>query len=197
MNMKKMFVPVCLFMLVAGSAHAQTEPMGGLGFRSTGLSTGVLGVTASPTIGIRQWFSPQFGGDVAVGFVSFSQEFNGTETDQATGFAFDLGLPISLKSWDRVNFILRPGFAYGTSTVEDKTAPVPPNEIKATVWAVSGEFEVEWMLAEKVSISAAHGIAYNSVKLEDNDSPAATLETKGFGTIGSNFTQLGFHVYLW
>ena len=197
MNARKMVATACLCMLVAGSAVAQDDTMGGLGFRSAGLSTGPLGFTATPTIGIRQWFTPQMGGDVAVGFVSFSQDLNGTTTDEATGFAFDLGLPISLRKWDRVNFILRPGFAFGTATVEDRTSPTPPNEVKATVWAASGEFEVEWMVADRVSISAAHGIAYSSLKLEDNDTPAATLETTGFSTTGSNFMQLGFHVYLW
>ena len=196
MNMKKMVVPVCLFMLIAGSAHAQNDPMGGIGFRSSGLSTG-LGLSLSPTLGIRQWFSSQIGGDLGIGFVSISDELNGTTTDETTGFAFDVGLPISLKTWDRVNFILRPGFAYATAKTEDRTLPTPPNEIKATVYSISGELEVEWMLAERVSISAATGIAYNSVKFEDNDTPAAEIETKGFGTIGSNFTQLGFHVYLW
>ena len=197
MNMKKMLVPVCLFMLVAGSVHAQTDPMGGIGFRSSGLGTGPLGLTLTPTLGIRQWFTGMVGGDVGVGFLSVSDDLNGTTTDETTGFAFDVGLPISLKSWDRANFIFRPGFAYGTATIEDRTTPTPPNEIKATVYSVSGELELEWMIVDRVSISAATGIAYNSLKLENNDTPAATLESKGFGTIGTNFTQLGFHVYLW
>lgn len=196
MNMKKMLVPVCLFMLVAGSAHAQTDPMGGIGFRSSSLGTGPLGVTLTPTLGIRQWFTGQIGGDIGVGFLSVSDELDGTTTDETTGFAFDVGLPISLRSWDRVNFIIRPGFAYGTTTAEDQSL-TPPFEVKATVYSVSGELEVEWMLADRVSISAATGIAYNSLKLEITDTPPVTFERKGFGTIGTNFTQLGFHVYLW
>ena len=194
MNMKKMLVPVCLFMLVSGSAHAQmTEPMGGIGFRSSALS-GALGLSLTPTLGIRQWFTGLIGGDVGVGFLSLKDEINGTTTEETTGFAFDVGLPISLKTWDRVNFILRPGFAYATATLEDLTLPI---EFKATVYSVSGELEAEWMLAERLSVSAATGIAYNSLKIEDNDVPANTFESKGFNTIGTNFTQLGFHVYLW
>lgn len=194
--MKKIAL-ACLLMIVAASAHAE-GPMGGFGFRSGGaLNTGPVGISASPTVGIRHWFTSQMGGDIAVGFTTASQEINGTKTDEGTGFAFDLGLPISMKSWDKVNVIFRPGFAFTNATLKDKTSPTPPNELKATVYAVSGELEVEWMLAEKVSISAAHGIAYSSGTLKDNDTPENEAKLTGFNTIGQNFTQLGFHVYLW
>ena len=53
------------------------------------------------------------------------------------------------------------------------------------------------MIAERLSISAAHGVAWSSFKLEDNDSPANELTITGFSTVGDNFTTLGFHVYLW
>ncbi len=195
--MKKILTLSSLLLTVAVAAHAQ-DPMGGLGFRSgPTVSTATLGFSASPTIGVRQWFTGQFGGDLAVGFASITAENNGIKTDEGTGFAFDLGLPISLKSWDKVNFIFRPGFTFVSATLKDKTSPTPPNELKGTGLSVSGELEVEWMLADKVSISAAHGIAYNSLKLEDNDSPAGELKLNGFNSTGENFTQLGFHVYLW
>jgi hypothetical protein len=197
MKLKKMLVLACLFTIVAVSAHAQ-ETKGGFGFRSgAALNTGPIGFSASPTVGIRHWFTSQMGGDIAVGFATVSVDNNGTTTDEGSGFAFDLGLPISLKSWDKVNFIFRPGFAYQSATLKDKTSPTPPNELKANVYAATGELEVEWMLAENVSISAAHGIAYSSSKLEDNDTPTNELKITGFNTIGANFTQLGFHVYLW
>ncbi len=197
--MKKKLALACLFMVVAGSAFAQeTASMGGLGFRSgAALNTGPVGISASPTVGIRHWFSGQMGGDLAVGFATASVENNGTKTDEGSGFAFDLGLPISMKSWEKVNVIFRPGFTFQSATLKDKTAPTPPNELKATVYSVSGEIEVEWMLADKVSISAAHGIAYGNTTIKDNDTPENELKINGFNTIGQNFTQLGFHVYLW
>jgi hypothetical protein len=49
------------------------------------------------------------------------------------------------------------------------------------------------MVADNVSISAAHGIAYNSMK--DDGTPE--IKFTSIGTTGSNFTQLGFTVYLW
>ena len=184
--MKKILAMASLLTVLAASAHAQ-DPMGGLGFRNSG----------GATVGLRQWFSEKMGVDAGIGFATLNAEINGTKVQENTGFAFDLGLPISLKSWDKVNFIFRPGFGFETTTLKDKTTPIPPNEDKFTQYAVSGELEVEWMIAEKVSISAAHGIAYNSLTIEDNDSPVNEQKITGFNTTGSNFTQLGFHIYLW
>ena len=194
--MKKL-VYACLLMIVAASAHAEGT-MGGFGFRSgVPFNTNVVQVSAAPTIGIRHWFTPTMGVDLAVGFASVSVENNGTKTDEGSAFAFDAGLPISMKSWDKVNVIFRPGVEFESAKLTDKTTSAPGNEIKATIFAVSGELEVEYMIADKLSISAAHGIAYSNTKLEDNSSPANELKVNGFNTIGNNFTTLGFHVYLW
>jgi outer membrane protein with beta-barrel domain len=203
--MKKLLVTAMAVALLLGSvaAHAQ-EKMGGLGFRTLngpgiGLPNSGVSVGASPTIGIRQWFTPQFGVDLAVGFTSLKVEAGPPTTDTAegTGFAFDVGVPYSLKTWDKVNFIFRPGFLYGKATAKDKLALLPPNEDTVTLLSVSGELEVEYMVAEKLSISAAHGIAYSSLKLRNNDTPESEDNLTGFGTTGDNFTHLGFHVYLW
>lgn len=196
--MKKIVLMTSILMTLAAAAYAQ-DPMGGLGFRSgQALNTGPdVGFSAAPTVGVRQWFTSQVGVDAAIGFTTISAEANGTKTDEGTGFSADLGIPISLKSWEKVNFIFRPGFTFTNATLKDKTSPTPPNELKATIFAVSGELEVEYMLAEKVSVSAAHGIAFSSLKVEDNDSPVNELKVTGFSTTGGSFTQLGFHVYLW
>lgn len=195
--MKKLIAITAVLMTFAGAAFAQA-PMGGLGFRSgQALNTGSVGLEATPTVGIRHWFSPKMGVDGAIGFSTLSLENNGTTTDEGSGFSFDLGLPISLRSWDKVNFILRPGFAWTSATAKDKTIPTPPNELTANVYAYSAELEVEWMLAERLSVSAAQGISFVNGKIEDNDSPASEAKFSGFNTTGSSFTQIGFHVYLW
>ena len=189
--------------LLAGAAHA--EVMGGIGFRS---STATLSAPvpsssfsfdASPTIGIRHWISERMGLDGAIGFASMTAEAGPPTTDiaEGSGFTFDLGVPISAKKWDEVNVIVRPGFAYATATLKDKTVATPPNEDTGTAMSYSLEIEVEWMVAERLSISGSHGIAYRTFKLEDNDSPANELKASGFSTTGDNFTSLGFHVYLW
>lgn len=202
--MKRIVFAAVAVTVLAMPAHAEGT-MGGLGFRSAAagvaapLAPGLLTFETTPTIGIRHWLSERAGFDGAFGFTSLAVEAGPPTADvaDATGFAFDVGVPISAKKWEKVNVIVRPGFSYGTATIKDKTSPTPPNENKATVMAVSGELEVEWMVAERLSISASHGIAYRSFKLEDNDSPATEVKVTGFETTGNNFTTLGFHVYIW
>lgn len=202
--MKKVVLLTIAMLTLAAVAQAEA-PKGGLGFRS--LSLGATGqlvnsnvtFTATPAIGIRHWVSEDVGFDLALGFTSVSAK-GGTPTvegDEGSGIAFDLGVPIALKKWDRVTFMVRPGFTYGTATAKDKLSPLPPNEFETKVASFAGEFEVEWMVAERLGISAAHGIAYRSIKFEDNDAPPSKTEVTGFETTGANFTSLGFHVYLW
>lgn len=190
-------------LLAPVAAHAQ-DTMGGLGFRTLNDPAGpvagtIFGFSTSPAIGIRQWFGPRLGLDLGVGFSTFSVEQGPptTTTDEGTGFVLDVGLPYAAKKWDKVSFIVRPGFQYSRATTEDKQDPTPPNKLTFTAFAVSGELEVEYMFVDKVSISAAHGIAYRSVKINDNDTPENESTLSGFNTGGQNFTQLGFHVYLW
>jgi hypothetical protein len=200
-TVKKLLIAAAAVTLLLGpaAAHAQ-ETMGGLGFRTLdGPSFPGTSISASPAIGFRQWFTPRMGLDVAVGITTISVESGPplTTTDEGTGFVFDVGVPFSAKKWDKVNFIFRPGVQYGRSKLEDKTALAPPNEVTSTLLSVSGELEVEYMFVDKVSISASHGIAYNSLKSHDNDTPENEFNITGFDTRGDNFTQLGFHVYLW
>ncbi len=190
--MKRMVMMAFAALLAAPVVHAD-GPMGGLGFRS------LSGGGATPSIGVRHWLNERAGFDAGIGFLTASNE-SGTPlvtTDEATGFSFDVGVPISARRWEKVNVLVRPGFVYGTATTKVKALPTPPNEFKQTLVSVSGEIEVELMLAEKVSISAAHGVAYQRFKFKDNDSPANETRGSAFRTIGSNFTSLGFHVYLW
>lgn len=193
--MKKHLIAAMAATLLLGAvaAHAQ-DNMGGLGFRTLSSPAGV-----APALGIRQWFGPQLGMDLAVGFTTGSTEQGPptVTTTEASGIVFDGGLPWSVKKWDRVNFIVRPGFQYARTTQENKQNPIPPNKVTLTGFAVTGELEVEYMFVDKVSISASHGVAYRSIKLHDNDTPENEQKFTEFETVGSNFTQLGLHVYLW
>ena len=187
--------------LLATAVHA--EGKGGIGFRSPGVSVastaGPTSFSASPTLGIRHWLNERAGLDAAFGFATISADAGPptTQVAEGSGFTFDIGVPISAKKWDKVNLIVRPGFLYSTVTFKDTADPTPPNEDTGTLMAFLGEIEVEWMAAEWLGISAAHGIAYSTTKLEDNASPANELKTSGFLTTGDNFMSLGFHVYLW
>lgn len=186
-----------IVLLGSTSARAADENTGGLGFHvGSSPFAGIPispGPSATPTLGIRQWFSKVAGVDLGFGFNIFDS-IQGTQKETWTGFAFDAGLPLVAKEWQRVNFIVRPGVQFGRLRDEDKT--VPPT--LTTNWkfvGVTGEFEVEWMVADKVSLSASQGLSWRTLKSE-----AATAPEQKFtsvGTTGSNFTELGFHVYLW
>ena len=168
-------------MLVMGAASAHAEGVkGGLGFHNV-----------EAPIGIRHWVSEKMAVDLGIGF---SSEDQGSES--ITGFTIDAGLPISMKKWDKVNFILRPGIMYNT---EDQFADGDGDPLTAdtkekfNTFGVSGEFEVEVELAENFTVSAAHGIGFSSSKLDISGAESQS----GFSTMGNNFTTIGFHVYLW
>lgn len=173
-------------------------PMGGLGFHVGGspfsalLSNLVAEVPqSSPFVGGRHWFNGSAGFDLGAGY-NYFQRKEGASKKTYTGFALDAGVPLSLKRWNNVNFILRPGAQFGSLEEKDESAP----PAVTTTWTMAGaslDLEVEWMVAEKVSVSAAHGIGWHQMK--DDFTPESKYTA--FGTSGSDFTQLGFHVYLW
>jgi hypothetical protein len=178
----------------AASAPTDNSPkdgMGGIGFRApiTPLSFALVEPQAAPTIGIRQWFNKRFGFDVAVGY--YQAEIKPLP-EKFTGYTVDVGLPITIKRpSEHVNFIFRPGFQWGQ--LEDVDETPPPVTIDWDLLGATAELEVEWMVADKLSISASHGAGY--FRLRDNGDPKTTRTFTG--TLGSNFTELGFHVYLW
>ena len=180
--MKKIVIAVVAMLTLAAAAHAEGT-MGGLGFHSSGAP-----------VGLRQWFTDQMGVDLGVGFSSDGFEVKAAGAPKfknASTFVFELGLPFSAKKWERVNFIVRPGLRI--LTIEDKDQVVS-NTTKASAFGITGEFEAEVMLAEKVSVSASHGVGY--FQFTDRSAPTKTI-SKTFTTTGENFTELGFHVYLW
>ena len=192
--MKRLITTIATMMLLLGAAsvHAGAFPMtGGPGFRSlvTPVDVVPIGPTATPSLGLRQWFNDQVAVDIGLGYSQFKIE---PQPEKWTGFVVDVGLPLSVKRVnDKVNFILRPGFQW--SSLEDKDETNANNNVKWTTIGVTGELEVEWMLAENLSVSAAHGVGY--FRLEDDGNPKTTITS--VGTSANNFTQLGFHVYLW
>jgi len=175
----------------AGLAHAADSTkqyMGGIGFRApiTPLSFALVEPQAAPTIGVRHWFNGMIGFDLAAGY--YQAEIKPLP-EKFTGYTVEAGLPITLKRpSEKVNLILRPGFQWGSLEDESGTPT-----IKWTGMTVSGEFEVEWMVADNLSVSAAHGFGYT--RIEDDGSPKTEITT--FRTTGSSFTNLGFHIYLW
>ena len=201
--MKKLIILAAATMLfgAVSAQAAETAMKGGLGFHVAPSPFANLisfinplapqVSSTAPTVGGRQWFNGQVGVDLGLGYTSFKAD-QGTQKETWTGVSFDVGLPLVIKKFDKVNFIFRPGFQYGTLEDKDETL-VPSQTTKYTMTGFSGTLEAEWFVADNLSLSAAHGIAYSS--LHDD----ATPETKftSIGTTGTNFTQLGFTIYLW
>jgi hypothetical protein len=186
-----------LVLLWGVPARAADENSGGIGFHvGSSPFAGIPvspGPTAMPTLGIRQWFSKVAGIDVGFGFNVF-ESIQGTQQETWTGFVIDAGLPLVAREWQRVNLIFRPGVQLGRLRDEDKTVP-PPLVTNWRFSGVSAELEVEWMLADRVSLSASQGLSWRTLKSDADTAPEQKFTS--FGTTGSNFTELGFHVYLW
>lgn len=140
-------------------------------------------------VGLRWWFSGQkIALDVGIGF---SQEPAASDPDESvSGFAFDVGVPIVLHSWERAHVMFRPGILYQSQEIGSGVGPTFDTRT-ATTLSVAAELEGELFLVDNISVSAAHGLAYSSF---DPDLPGTDSQTS-FGTLGNNFTTIGFHMY--
>ena len=171
--MKRLICMVAIALIAsAGAALAQgpTHNSGGLGFHSS-----------DAPIGIRWWLNGQkIALDAGVGFGSTD---TGTET--LSNWQLDFGVPICLKTWDKVHFMVRPGILY-----ESQDVIVGPGTDTDSDLIILGELEAEYFIADNLSISASHGIGI------DNNNPPVGSSTTNWTTFGNNFTEVGFHVYL-
>ena len=55
------------------------------------------------------------------------------------------------------------------------------------------ELGVEWQIARNLGISASHGLVYSTTKLDQE----GAVSQWALDTTASDFTSLGFYVYLW
>jgi hypothetical protein len=187
--MKRMIGIVALATWLAGAAQAQAQesaaapeqttpeeapPNGSLGFHQI-----------DAPLGIRWWFGPKVGLDLGLGYTS-----NEAGDERFSSYTIDAGVPIALKRWSRLNFILRPGILYSSQQVDVEPGPGVTKE-NDTGLAVLAELEAEVFLADRLSVSAAHGFGFFT------EDPAVGESTTDYGTIGSNFSHIGFHLYLW
>jgi len=193
--MKRLMLMLAMVLAVLAStaftstAHAQHDGgpehfNGGLGFHSI-----------EAPIGMRWWLAGQkVGIDLGLGFGSRPASGDGYPDENLTNFAVEAGVPIVMKSWDRVHLMFRPGVLYQSEayTISDATPPpAEPFETEnATRMTIVAEIEGEVFLADNMSVSASHGLGFTSV----DPGGTASSETS-FSTFGNNFTNVGFHVY--
>jgi hypothetical protein len=141
-------------------------------------------------LGVRWWLGGEkVGLDLGLGF--HSDEAFVYPDENVTGWAVDVGVPIVMKSWNRVHVLFRPGILYESQQVVVTAPPTAFDTDDAKTLNVSGEIEAEVFLFENFSVSASTGIAYQSI---DNPGPGDKITS--FSTIGEEFTNVGFHVYL-
>lgn len=155
-------------------ATAEHE-QGGLGFHSI-----------QAPLGGRWWLNPKFAIDLGLGLGS--TEDAGLNTS-FSHWALDLGVPITMRRYDRLSVLFRPGILYQSQEVV--TDPGPPLvKDSDTQLALNLEIEAEVFLTDNFSVSASEGLAFI------NNSPAVGESTSDWGTTGANFTTLGFHLYM-
>ena len=160
----------------AQPATAEHE-QGGLGFHSV-----------QAPLGGRWWLNQKFAIDVGLGFGSQEVDVAGTSTN-LSNWALDLGVPITIRKFDRLYVLFRPGILYLSQ--EDVVDPGPPLiKDDDTSMALNLEIEAEVFLTDRFSVSASHGLAFV------NNSPAVGESTSDWGTTGANFTNVGFHIYM-
>jgi len=141
-------------------------------------------------VGVRWWFSGQkVGLDLGVGFGSSPAP--SFPDEKLTNWGIDVGIPFVLHSWDRVHFMVRPGLLYQSQQFESTAPPLAFDTEDGTTLFISGELEAEVFLADNFSVSASHGFGYSSF-----DPPGPGDSVSSFSTFGNNFTNVGFHVYL-
>lgn len=186
--MKRLFlVTACSFALAAVATVAFAAPpdamhaSGGVGFHDS-----------SAPLGVRWWLASQkVGIDVGLGLSSTPSSIDPKEKEM--GWALDLGVPFVMHSWEGAHVLFRPGVLYKSEEVgfdADPGAGFQFDTEKQTNLAVQAELEAEVFLRDNVSVSASHGIAF-----ETFDPGFGADSQSSFRTLGNNFTNIGFHVY--
>ncbi|HYJ33928.1 MAG TPA: hypothetical protein VE326_11985 [Candidatus Binatia bacterium] len=142
-------------------------------------------------IGVRWWLAGQkVGVDLGLGYDREPSFIYSNE--HLSTFRFDVGIPIVLKSWSRLHFLFRPGLAYESRQVETDPLGIAPFDTDTNKdLLITGELEAEAFLLDNFSVSASHGIGYDSF-----DPAGGGDKENSFFTLGNNFTNVGFHVYL-
>lgn len=167
-------LPVSAF---AQSNETPTHYHGSLGFHNV-----------SAPLGGRWWFGGQkVGVDLGLGFSSTPAD---GYDESLTGWAIEMGVPIVLKNWDKLHLLFRPGLLFESDEVQMTNPPTPFATDDRTSISVTAEIEAEIFIVDNFSVSASHGIGFFSV-----DPAGGGDGSTSFGTLGNNFSHIGFHIY--
>jgi hypothetical protein len=164
-------------LLRAETAEIPTHYSGGLGFHDVVAPLGGRWWLAGQKIGID--FGLGFGATPAP---SYDENLN--------SWAFEVGVPIVLKNWDKVHVLFRPGFLYESQEVQMSNPPNPFATDDTKSFSLTAEIEAEIFIVDNFSVSASEGIGFFNV-----DPAGGGDSSSSFGTLGNNFSHIGFHVY--
>jgi hypothetical protein len=152
---------------------------GSIGFHNT-----------SAPLGVRWWLgSEKLAVDLGLGFHSDPSFIYPSE--KLKGWAVDVGVPILLQSWNRVHVMFRPGLLYESQQVEATAPPTAFDTENQKTMSITGEIEGEAFILHNFSVSASTGLAFVSF-----DPGFGADKLNSFTTIGNNFTNVGFHLYM-
>jgi len=191
-----MLTVVCSLSLFATASFAHDKGAnehahGGFGFHDI-----------SAPLGIRWWLSGEKAAiDVGVGYGSDPAAPAGStfENETVNHFAIDLGVPFVMHSWDGVHVLFRPGLLYTSQQVGFDALPGPGETFDTdneTNLSVRAELEGEVFLRDNVTVSASTGIEFITHQDANTSQGGPDPDSQtSFGTMGRQFTQIGFHLY--
>jgi hypothetical protein len=179
-------IVLALFCVLPTSGLAQTDAVQTVPAHRSG-SIGFHSIEAP--IGTRWWLGGQkIGIDLGLGLSSTPAP--SYDEESLTGWAIDVGIPIVVKNWDMVHVLFRPGFLYESQEEQMSSPPDPFDSDSETSFTVTAELEAEVFIVHNFSVSASSGFGFVS------ESPAGGGDSEtSFGTLGNNFSHIGFHVY--
>jgi hypothetical protein len=147
-------------------------------------------------IGFRWWLPGQQVG------IDFGGGYSVQPTSLVDGGSYlfkeyfvDLGVPITVRRWNRLRFVARPGLLYHRQDVELEVETVGGDLLSEVVplntFTFQAEVEAEYYLLDRLSASAGYGAELTHSGFSGSNGSNSSQ------SIGSDIFQLGFHLYIW
>jgi hypothetical protein len=141
-------------------------------------------------VGGRAWINDKMAVDVGIGFENKDQS-GGGKVEKKTTLWFDAGMPYVLVGDETTKFFVRPGITYCNSPVWDSGAGTTGDWASSTTIWVSGTLGVEHWFGKKFSLSAGHGLVFQSFDpgTEGSDTSSEIMSE------ALSIANVGFHFY--
>ncbi len=152
--------------------------------RSERFGLGVIFNDQAP-LGARIWFGPKVGMDIAIGLKARRVDDLTDSIQPPTrrvalvDLDFDMGIPVKILKYERVNFLLRPGFALRTRPdfVTDKSDPSIRSIETGVELEFNGSAGFEYHPVKKASFSLMLGFAVVAERPSGSDNSILRFQT--------------------